>query len=315
MTSESTPRPSPTPTPEPAATAPPTSTTVPTQDAAIPPAGPAPVAPGTAPEDYVLTIRCPDRPGIVATVSAMLAANGANIEESQQFEDRRTDRFFMRVRFREGRRDAQTSTLAGWHERMAPIGDEFGMEWELWSATAPYRTVIMVSRFGHCLNDLLFRWRAGRINMDIPAIVSNHPDLRELLINRARPYLFSTAQPPAVVGALAAALDEVQRDPSLMERLWDNTRFFKAELGRLGFDTLGSVTPITPVVFGEAGAAFEASRRLFDLGIFAVGLGFPTVPRDLARIRNIVTAEHTRDDLEQALSAYQRVGRDLGVIA
>lgn len=144
---------------------------------------------------------------------------------------------------------------------------------------------------------------------------AGHPDLRELLINRARPYLFSTAQPPAVVGALAEALDEVQRDPSLMERLWDNTRFFKAELGRLGFDTLGSVTPITPVVFGEASAAFEASRRLFDLGIFAVGLGFPTVPRDLARIRNIVTAEHTRDDLEQALSAYQQVGRDLGVIA
>lgn len=144
---------------------------------------------------------------------------------------------------------------------------------------------------------------------------AGHPDLRELLINRARPYLFSTAQPPAVVGALAAALDEVQRDPSLMERLWDNTRFFKAELGRLGFDTLGSVTPITPVVFGEASAAFEASRRLFDLGIFAVGLGFPTVPRDLARIRNIVTAEHTRDDLERALSAYQQVGRDLGVIA
>ncbi|GHF80380.1 BioF/Kbl family PLP-dependent acyltransferase [Deinococcus ficus] len=143
---------------------------------------------------------------------------------------------------------------------------------------------------------------------------AGHGDLRQLLINRARPYLFSTAMAPATVGALAAALDEVQADPSLMERLWDNTRFFKAELHRLGFDTMGSVTPITPVVFGEAPAAFEASRRLFDEGIFAVGLGFPTVPRGTARIRNILTAEHTRADLEQALSAYEKVGRALGII-
>jgi glycine C-acetyltransferase len=144
---------------------------------------------------------------------------------------------------------------------------------------------------------------------------AGHADLKTLMLNRARPYLFSTAQPPAVVGALSAALELVQSDPSFMERLWDNTRFFKAELARLGFDTMGSETPITPVVFGEAEAAFEASRRLFAEGIFAVGLGFPTVPRGKARIRNIVTAEHTRDDLEQALAAYGRVGRALGTIS
>ncbi|WP_019587908.1 glycine C-acetyltransferase [Deinococcus apachensis] len=143
---------------------------------------------------------------------------------------------------------------------------------------------------------------------------AGHHDLRQLLINRARPYLFSTAQPPAVVGALSAALELVQREPAFMERLWDNTRYFKAELARLGFDTMGSQTPITPVLFGEAGAAFEASRRLLDEGVFAVGLGFPTVPRGQARIRNIVTAEHTREDLDQALSAYERVGRALTVI-
>ena len=144
---------------------------------------------------------------------------------------------------------------------------------------------------------------------------AGHADLKQLMVNRARPYLFSTAQPPAVVGALSAALELVQSDPSFMERLWDNTRFFKAELARLGFDTMGSETPITPVVFGEAEAAFEASRRLFAEGVFAVGLGFPTVPRGKARIRNIVTAEHTRDDLEQALAAYARVGRALGTIS
>lgn len=143
---------------------------------------------------------------------------------------------------------------------------------------------------------------------------AGHADLRQLLINRARPYLFSTAHPPAVVGALSAALDLVQREPAFMERLWDNTRFFKAELARLGFDTMGSQTPITPVLFGEPEAAFEASRRLLDEGVFAVGLGFPTVPRGQARIRNIVTAEHTQADLEHALAAYERVGRALGVI-
>ncbi|MFC4452228.1 glycine C-acetyltransferase [Deinococcus sonorensis] len=139
-------------------------------------------------------------------------------------------------------------------------------------------------------------------------------DLRDLLINRARPFLFSTGHPPAVVGALSAAIELVQADPSFMERLWDNTRYFKAELQRLGFDTFGSETPITPVIFGEAEAAFEASRQLLERGVFAVGLGFPTVPRGLARIRNIVTAEHTRDDLDAALAAYQQVGRDMGVI-
>jgi glycine C-acetyltransferase len=143
---------------------------------------------------------------------------------------------------------------------------------------------------------------------------AGHADLRQLLINRARPYLFSTAQPPAVVGALAAALELVQRDPSLMERLWSNTRYFKAELATLGFDTMGSQTPITPVLFGEPEAAFEASRRLLAEGVFAVGLGFPTVPRGLARIRNIVTAEHTKDDLDFALGAYERVGKGLGII-
>lgn len=143
---------------------------------------------------------------------------------------------------------------------------------------------------------------------------AGHENLRELLINRARPFLFSTAQPPAVVGALSAALEEVQRDPSLMERLWDNTRYFKAGIESLGFDHMGSQTPITPVVFGEAPAAFEASRLLLERGIFATGIGFPTVPMGKARIRNIVTAEHTRDDLDKALEAYGAVGKELGVI-
>ncbi len=139
-------------------------------------------------------------------------------------------------------------------------------------------------------------------------------DLRELLINRARPILFSTSLPPAVVGALVGAFELIQLEPQRIERLWENTHYFKQELNRLGFDTMHSQTPITPVAMGEAEAAFEASRALLKRDVFAVGIGFPTVPRGKARIRNILTADHTRPMLDRALVAYQAVGRELGVI-
>jgi len=139
-------------------------------------------------------------------------------------------------------------------------------------------------------------------------------ELRELLINRARPYLFSTSHPPAVVGALVGALELIQREPERIDKLWENTRYFKEELAGLGFDTMGSQTPITPVLFGEAPAAFEASRMLLERGVFAVGIGFPTVPRGKARIRNIVTASHTQEQLNRVLEAYAEVGRKLGII-
>ncbi|WP_457630424.1 glycine C-acetyltransferase [Oceanithermus sp.] len=138
-------------------------------------------------------------------------------------------------------------------------------------------------------------------------------ELRELLVNRARPFLFSTSHPPAVVGALMGALELIAREPERIERLWENTRYFKEQLAGLGFDTMGSQTPITPVLFGEAPAAFEASRMLLERGVFAVGIGFPTVPRGKARIRNIVTAAHTREQLDRVLEAYADVGRRLGI--
>ncbi len=138
--------------------------------------------------------------------------------------------------------------------------------------------------------------------------------LKDLLINRARPFLFSTSLPPAVVGGLLGALELIQKEPERIERLWANTRHFKTELARLGYDTLGSQTPIIPVLFGEAPLAFEASRLLLEEGVFAVGIGYPTVPKGKARIRNIVTAAHTQGMLDRALEAYAKVGRRLGVI-
>ncbi len=135
--------------------------------------------------DFVLILSCPDQRGIVATVTAMLFERGANIEESQQFDDVRTDQFFMRIRFSveaggPGRREWDT-----WFE---PIGTAYGMEWSIRDASTPYRTLVMVSRFGHCLNDLLFRWRSGGLNMHIPAIVSNHRDLEPLARSYGVPF-------------------------------------------------------------------------------------------------------------------------------
>ena len=128
--------------------------------------------------EYVLLLSCPDRRGIVATVTALLFEHGANIEESQQFDDVRTDQFFMRIRYSVGAGDVGADA---WRERFAPVASEYAMEWSVRDARAPYRTVVMVSRFGHCLNDLLFRWRSGALNLEIPAVVSNHTDLEPLV--------------------------------------------------------------------------------------------------------------------------------------
>jgi glycine C-acetyltransferase len=138
--------------------------------------------------------------------------------------------------------------------------------------------------------------------------------LIDFLHHRARPFLFSTSHPPAVTAACIAALDVLETEPEWMERLWDNTRFFKSGLSTLGFDTGASESPITPVIVGEAPLAMKMSDRLFEEGVFAQGIGFPTVARGQARLRTIVSATHTRDDLQFALDRLGAVGRELGVI-
>jgi glycine C-acetyltransferase len=144
--------------------------------------------------------------------------------------------------------------------------------------------------------------------------VAGSRGLIEFLYHRARPFLFSTSHPPAVAAACIAALDVLEREPQLIERLWDNTRFFKAGLQRLGFNTGASESPITPVIVGEGSRAMELSDRLFARGVFAQGIAFPTVARDKARVRTIVTAAHTRDELQFALDVFGAVGRELGII-
>jgi formyltetrahydrofolate deformylase len=127
--------------------------------------------------DFVLTLSCPDRPGIVHAVSGYLVEHGANIVESQQFGDRLTSRFFMRISFT----TATPTDPAPLREAFADTAQRFGMHFELWAADAPYRTLIMVSKHLHCLNDLLFRASTGAVQIEIPAVVSNHPDAGPLV--------------------------------------------------------------------------------------------------------------------------------------
>jgi len=144
--------------------------------------------------------------------------------------------------------------------------------------------------------------------------IAGPPELIEWLVNRGRPYLFSTSAPPSVAAACIAALDVIEAEPERIERLWQNTGFFKEGLEELGFDTGASETPITPVIAGEAQTAQDLSRLLFDEGVFTPAIVFPTVPKGQSRVRTIVTAEHTVEDLQQALDAFERVGKKLGLI-
>ena len=138
--------------------------------------------------------------------------------------------------------------------------------------------------------------------------------LIEFLCHRARPFLFSTSHPPSVAATCLAAIEVLEQEPQLIERLWDNTRFFKSGLQALGFNTGVSESPITPVIVGEGARAMALSDRLFDKGVFAQGIGFPTVPQGKARVRTIVTATHSREELQYALDVFKSVGTDLGVI-
>ncbi len=159
--------------------------------------------------------------------------------------------------------------------------------------------------------------QVGTLSKAIGALggyVAGSRSLIESLYHRARPFLFSTSHPPSVAATCIGAIDILENEPALIDRLWENTRFFKEGLRHLGFDTGASESPITPVIAGEASRAMQLSDRLFEEGVFAQGIGFPTVPRDKARVRTIVTATHTRDELQFALDKFAKVGRELGLI-
>jgi glycine C-acetyltransferase len=144
--------------------------------------------------------------------------------------------------------------------------------------------------------------------------VCGRRNLIDFLYHRARPFLFSTSHPPAVAASCLAAFAVLQEEPMWTERLWENTRFFKSGLQRLGFDTGVSETPITPIIVGKGDLAMRFSDELFAEGVFAQGIGYPTVPQARSRVRTIVTATHSREQLQFALDVLERVGRRLGII-
>ena len=139
-------------------------------------------------------------------------------------------------------------------------------------------------------------------------------DVIDFLYHRACPFLFSTSHPPAVAATCIAAFEVLEEEPQLIERLWANTKFLKAGLKKLGFNSGMSETPITPIIVGDAALAHEFSRQLFAAGVFAQGIGFPTVPQGQARIRTIVTATHTEEELTRALGIMAEVGKKLKII-
>jgi len=144
--------------------------------------------------------------------------------------------------------------------------------------------------------------------------VAGSRTLIDYLIHRGRPILFSTSHPPAVTAACLEAFDILVEEPEIIDKLWENTRFFKKGLEDLGFNTGISQTPITPVIVGEGALAMKLSDRLFEEGVFAQALAFPTVPRGKARVRTIVMATHTQEDLGIALKAFEKVGKELSII-
>ena len=159
--------------------------------------------------------------------------------------------------------------------------------------------------------------QVGTLSKAIGALggyVAGSRALIDFLCHRARPFLFSTSHPPAVAATCLAAIEVLESEPELIDRLWENTRFFKSGLKELGFDIGPSESPITPVIVGDAALAMKLSDRLFEEGVFAQGIGFPTVAPDRARVRTIVTATHTRDQLVFALDCFRKVGHELGVL-
>jgi glycine C-acetyltransferase len=164
----------------------------------------------------------------------------------------------------------------------------------------------------------------GRVDVEVGTLskafgvvggyVAGKATIVEWLRQRGRPFLFSSAATAADTAACIAAVDVLEGSTELVDRLWENTRYFKREMQRLGFDTGRSETPITPVMLGEASVAQQVSRRLFEEGLFAMAIAYPTVPKGKARIRVMVSATHSRDDLDQALGLFAKVGKEMGVI-
>ena len=249
--------------------------------------------------DAILTLSCPDRPGIVAAVSQVLYEHGANIEESQQFDDTRTDRFFMRIAFSIA---ADGPSTEEWRTILAPTAERFGMDWSVWDGHRPFRTMVLVSRFGHCLNDLLFRWRSGALNIDIPVIVSNHPDLEPLAAMYGIPFV--------VIPVTSATKEEAETRLREVATAYDIdlvvlARYMQILSDDLSRDLSGRVINIHHSFLPSFKGA-KPYHQAFGRGVKLVGATAPYVTADLDEgpiiEQDVVRVDHrmTPEDLVRA---------------
>ena len=256
--------------------------------------------PATDPlDEFVLLLSCPDQRGIVATVTALLFERDANIEESQQFDDVRTDQFFMRIRFSA---EGGASSVEQWREWFSPVAQRYGMDWSVRDAATPQRVVVMVSRFGHCLNDLLFRWRSGALDAQIVAVVSNHRDFEALTASYDVPFHHVPVTPDSKVRAEAALREIVARERADLVVLARYMQVLSDELTR---DLAGRVINIHHSFL----PSFKGARpyhQAFERGVKLVGATahYVTAALDEGPIieQDVVRADHrmTPDQLVRA---------------
>ena len=269
----------------------------------------APLAPGRASAnagnpagDFVLTIDCPDRPGIVHAVTGFLVEHGGNIIESQQFGDRLTDRFFMRIDFE----TAGSPSAEALREAFGPVAHRYAMTFELWDARAPYRTLVMVSKQLHCLNDLLFRQSTGSLQIDIPVVVSNHPDAERLV----RSYGIEFRHVPVTPDTKAEAEAELLR---LHEELGIHLVVLARYMQVLSDDTCRRLSGQAINIHHSFLPSFKGAKpyhQAFDRGVKLVGATAHYVTADLDEgpiiEQDVIRVDHNHDQ-DQLVAA----GRDV----
>ncbi len=255
-----------------------------------------------APASFVLTLDCPDRPGIVHAVSGLLVEHRGNILESQQFDDLAEGRFFMRVRFAvEG--DATADSLRA---AFVPVAERFAMTWELWAADAPYRTLILVSKFSHCLNDLLFRWSKESLQIDVVGIVSNHLDCEPLAVSYGVPYHHVPVTPDTKAdaeGRMLALVDELDVDLVVLARY----------MQVLSDDTCRALAGRAINIHHSFLPSFKGARpyhQAFDRGVKLVGATAHYVTADLDE-GPIIEQDVMRVDHGYDAAALAAAGRDV----
>ena len=266
-------------------------------------AGTAPATPASG--DFVLVLSCPDRPGIVHAVSGFLVRHGGNIVESQQFGDRLSGRFFMRIDFTVSHAVGAVDAT-GLREDFAEVARSFAMEYELWDAPVPYRTLVMVSRHLHCLNDLLFRTSTGALQIEIPAVISNHPDAEPLVKSYGIDFHHVPVTPETKADAEARVLELMESTGAHLVVLARYMQVLSDDLCRRARRTRDQHPPLLPSEFKGARPYHQA----FDRGVKLVGATAHYVTADLDEgpiiEQDVVRVDHTYDQ-DQLVAA----GRDV----